>query len=125
MKKNFKQKEEEKNSLITIHSPNHQQNTSTPNETTEYIDMNLLMKKQKIEISSSSSSFANTIDTNINLNQVNGWISTLYGTYYDITNGTLGINATPTQMDFLIVGGQTTIQGEMIVENRIKEKGLI
>jgi hypothetical protein len=58
---------------------------------------------------------------NINLNQVNGWISTLYGTYYDITNGTLGINATPTQMDFLIVGGQTTIQGEMIVENRIKE----
>ena len=61
---------------------------------------------------------------NINLNQVNSWISTDYGTYYDITDGTLGINATPTQEDFLIVGGQTTIQGEFICENKIKENNI-
>jgi len=61
---------------------------------------------------------------NINLNQVNNWITTEYGTYYDITDGTLAINATPTAEDFLKVGGQTTIQGELICENRIKENNL-
>ena len=61
---------------------------------------------------------------NINLNQVNNWITTQYGTYYDITDGTLAINATPTAEDFLKVGGQTTIQGELICENRIKENNL-
>jgi len=61
---------------------------------------------------------------NINLNQVNNWITTEYGIYYDITDGTLAINATPTAEDFLKVGGQTTIQGELICENRIKENNL-
>jgi hypothetical protein len=61
---------------------------------------------------------------NINLNQVNNWITTEYGTYYDITDGTLAINATPTAEDFLKVGGQTTIQGELICENSIKENNL-
>jgi hypothetical protein len=61
---------------------------------------------------------------NINLNQVNNWITTQYGTYYDITDGTLAINATPTAEDFLKVGGQTTIQGELICENKIKENNL-
>jgi hypothetical protein len=61
---------------------------------------------------------------NINLNQVNNWITTQYGTYYDITDGTLAINATPTQEDFLKVGGQTTIQGELRCENKIKENNL-
>ena len=61
---------------------------------------------------------------NINLNQVNNWITTQYGTYYDITDGTLAINATPTAEDFLKVGGQTTIQGELICENSIKENNL-
>ncbi len=35
-------------------------------------------------------------------------------------NGTLAINATPTQEDFLKVGGQTTIQDELRCENKIK-----
>ncbi len=61
---------------------------------------------------------------NINLNQVNNWITTEYGIYYDITDGTLAINATPTAEDFLKVGGQTTIQGELICENSIKENNL-
>jgi len=61
---------------------------------------------------------------NINLNQVNNWITTEYGIYYDITDGTLAINATPTAEDFFKVGGQTTIQGELICENRIKENNL-
>ena len=56
---------------------------------------------------------------NINLNQVNNWITTQYGTYYDITDGTLAINATPTQEDFLKVGGQTTIQDELRCGNKI------
>ena len=74
---------------------------------------------------------SNTVDElyllktgNINLSQVNNWIKTDFGNYYDITDGTLGINATPTREDHLIVGGQTTVQGELIVEGKIKENSI-
>ncbi len=52
---------------------------------------------------------------NIDSNQVNNWILIQYGTYYDITDGTLAINATPSKEDILKVGEQITTQGEFIV----------
>ena len=55
------------------------------------------------------------------LDALEDWIRTPNGIYYDITNGNLGISATPTLTDFLIVGGKTTIQGELIATGRIKE----
>ena len=92
------------NTLPTLISSNVLQNVLTPYFSSNAVLNNFLLKTD-----------------HINLNQINGWISTTYGTYYDITNGTLAISATPTQMDFLIVGGQTTIQGELVAEKRIKE----
>ena len=66
----------------------------------------------------------NKVITTLALKDIDNFVQTQYGTYYDISNGTIAINATPTQTDFFIVGGQTTIQGELIVENRIKENSL-
>lgn len=54
------------------------------------------------------------------LDNLDDWVKTTNGIYYDITNGTLAINSTPTTTDFFRVGGQTTIQGDIISEAKIK-----
>jgi hypothetical protein len=54
---------------------------------------------------------------NINLNQGNNCISTQYGMFCDITDGTLAINATPALLS------KKDIQGELITcENRRGER---
>ena len=66
----------------------------------------------------------NKVITTLALKDIDNFVQTQYGTYYDVTNGSLAINATPNQTDFFSVGGQTTIQGVLIVENKIKENSL-
>ena len=58
--------------------------------------------------------------TKFSLDALEDWIRTPNGIYYDITNGNLGVSATPNINDFLIVGGQTTIQGNLITETKMK-----
>lgn len=58
--------------------------------------------------------------TKFSLDNLDDWIKTTNGIYYDITNGTLAINSTPNLTDFFRVGGQTTIQGDFICETKMK-----
>ena len=66
----------------------------------------------------------NKVITTLALKDIDNFVQTQYGTYYDVTNGSLAINATPNEFDFFSVGGQTTIQGELIAEGKIKENSL-
>ena len=64
--------------------------------------------------------FNNKNVNKFSLDALEDWIRTPNGIYYDITNGNLGISGTPNINDFLIVGGQTTIQGDLISETKMK-----
>ena len=56
--------------------------------------------------------------TKFSLESIDNWVKTSYGWYWDSTLGNLAINATPNIQDFLIVGGQTTIQGDLITQKK-------
>lgn len=59
------------------------------------------------------------------LDNLDDFVKTQHGIYYDITNGTLAINSTPNSIDFFKVGGQTTIEGNLIIDGSIKQNGIL
>jgi hypothetical protein len=89
-----------------------------------FINCNILSQQFVNDLRTNQITLNNKSITSFSLSNIDNFIQTQYGTYYDITNGTLAINSTPTQEDFFRVGGQTTIQGELICEGKIKENNL-
>jgi hypothetical protein len=89
-----------------------------------FINSNIITQQYINSINTNQITLNNKSITSFSLSNIDNFVQTQYGTYYDITNGTLAINSTPTLEDFFRVGGQTTIQGQLICEGKIKENNL-
>ena len=85
-----------------------------------FINSNITTQQLIPKLKSNEITLNNKAITKFSLDNLDDWIKTTYGIYYDITNGTLAINSTPNLTDFFRVGGQTTIQGDLISETKMK-----
>jgi hypothetical protein len=85
-----------------------------------FINSNVSTQQTIPKLKSNEIKLNNKTITKFSLDALEDWIRTPNGIYYDITNGNLGISGTPTLNDFLVVGGQTTIQGDIICETKMK-----
>ena len=85
-----------------------------------FINSNIQSEQFINNLKCNSITLNNKTINKFSLDNLDDWVKTTNGIYYDITNGTLAINSTPTTTDFFRVGGQTTIQGDIIGETKIK-----
>ena len=85
-----------------------------------FLNSNIQTQQYINNLKSNTITLNNKPITKFSLDNLDDWIKTPNGIYYDITNGTIAINSTPTAIDFFRVGGQTTIQGDFICEKKLK-----
>jgi len=95
-------------------------NLSNLNILNGFINSNITTEQLIPNLKCNSITLNNKSINKFSLDNLDDWVKTTNGIYYDITNGTLAINSTPTTTDFFRVGGQTTIQGDIIGETKIK-----
>ena len=85
-----------------------------------FVNCNITTQQLIPKLKSNEITLNNKAITKFSLDNLDDWIKTTHGIYYDITNGTIAINSTPTSTDFFRVGGQTTIQGDIICETKLR-----
>lgn len=95
-------------------------NLSNLNILNGFINSNITTQQLIPKLKCNEITLNNKAITKFSLESLDNWIKTTNGWYWDATNGNLGINGTPNINDYLIVGGQTTIQGDLITETKIK-----
>lgn len=85
------------------------------NNASGFINSNITTRQLISDLQADQITLNNKTITKFSLDNLNNFVKTQYGIYYDISDGTLAIASTPTTQDFLVVGGQTTIQGDLFV----------
>ena len=83
-----------------------------------FLNCNIVAQQYINSLKCNSITLNNKTITKFSLESIDNWVKTTNGWYWDATLGNLGINGTPNTQDFLIVGGQTTIQGDLITQKK-------
>lgn len=81
-----------------------------------FVNSNITTRQLVSDLQTNQITLNNKTITKFSLDNLNNFVKTQYGIYYDITmDGTLAIQATPTYDDFLLVGGRTRILGDLFL----------